>query len=191
MYSTPVYTDNFICSPDIEKVCTDEYEYTSGSPKISVRKNIISDKALEEVKNIIKNNFIIYLKKLSIKNNFKFTQSWITMNDKGDMHGFHRHWNTFFSCVYYVYSEGNSLIFRNPNFIEANTNYELNFETQNLLNGSTVIVPVKTGDIVIFPGWLNHCSSINQSEKTKIMIGVNFYLTNSIGEENKLNYTEL
>ena len=42
-----------------------------------------------------------------------------------------------------------------------------------------------TGDLIIFPGHLNHYSLPNNSDEPRIMIGSNFFIEGLIGEEEK------
>ena len=37
-------------------------------------------------------------------------------------------------------------------------------------------VPVMSGDIVIFPGWVQHSTTPNESDEPRLMIGANYWL---------------
>ena len=56
---------------------------------------------------------------------------------------------------------------------------------QNSFNSAIWSCTVKTGDLIIFPGHLNHYSLPNNSDEPRIMIGSNFFIEGLIGEEEK------
>jgi len=41
---------------------------------------------------------------------------------------------------------------------------------------------VKTGDIVIFPGWCEHQALPNEDDAPRIILGTNYFLTGTFGD---------
>ena len=37
-------------------------------------------------------------------------------------------------------------------------------------------IPVMSGDVVIFPGWVHHSTTPNESDESRLMIGANYWL---------------
>ena len=56
----------------------------------------------------------------------------------------------------------------------------------NIFNSRTYNASVKTGDIIIFPGWLEHQALPNEDESPRIILGTNYFVTGKLGRyENK------
>lgn len=86
------------------------------------------------------------------------TNYWFQQYDHGDFHSWHAHGGSVFNVVYYVDVDDSTsrTVFR--------------------INGKEVSVPVKSGDILIFPSCLQHCSIPNRSSKIKTVIALNIDL---------------
>ena len=52
-------------------------------------------------------------------------------------------------------------------------------------------MPARTGDLVIFPGWLNHETSVNESDDDRIIIGANYFLKGKLGTNEGLDVVNL
>ena len=83
------------------------------------------------------------------------TNYWFQQYTTGDFHSWHAHGGSVFNVVYYV-------------DIDDQTS-----KTTFRFNGKEVSVPVKSGDILIFPSCLQHCSAVNKSNKIKTVIALN------------------
>jgi len=88
--------------------------------------------------------------KLQIKN------YWYQIYKKGDYHGWHEHFISPYSNIYYL-----SL----P---------ESASKTTFRLCGEEFEIDVKEGQILSFPGFITHCSKPNQSDEDKVVIAFNF-----------------
>ena len=82
-------------------------------------------------------------------------ECWFQQYTKGDNHRFHYHLGAFYNCVYYV-----ELPEDGP-------------KTTIRIGGVHIDVPVKEGQILCFPGTLEHCSKPNESEGRKTVIAFN------------------
>ena len=47
---------------------------------------------------------------------------------------------------------------------------------------------MKTGDIVLFPGHINHGSLPNKSSEPRIIVGANFFIKGSLGTKENVNF---
>ena len=155
---------------------------------ISKSAEVLEDERLLRVKTHILTVFNDYVTNhLQIQNQFYLTQSWTAINHKGDAHHSHIHPNTVFSCVYYVQANSGDLQIKMPvSRIQEGYNLSYNVVQQNIFNSRTINLSVKTGDIVIFPGWCEHQALPNEDDTPRIILGTNYFATGSLGkDENK------
>lgn len=95
-------------------------------------------------------------------------KSWITLNEPGDYTAQHNHGPSDISGVYYISAseESGELFFKNPNkaMISSLCFYHLD---------EVMLAKVKTGAILLFPGWLDHGVLSNKSSQKRISISFN------------------
>jgi uncharacterized protein (TIGR02466 family) len=158
---------------------------------LSENSYILNKKELKRIKTFLNEKANFYKNKImEIKDNIGLTQSWLTINKKNSFHHIHKHPNTFISVVYYINSMNGILHFDiNQSPLEKGFNFEYKIKNYNIYNSSSWNLPVNTGDIVIFPGWINHRSSPNNQNQDKILIGSNYFLTGVLGNIN--NYSQI
>ena len=151
---------------------------------ISKSAEVLEDEKLLRLKTHILTVFNDYVvNHLQIENQFYLTQSWTAINHKGDAHHSHIHPNTVFSCVYYVQANSGDLQIKMPvSRIQEGYNLSYNVIQQNIFNSRTINLSVKTGDIVIFPGWCEHQALPNQDDSPRIILGTNYFVTGSFGD---------
>ena len=118
------------------------------------------------------------------------TQSWVTINNKGDSHHEHNHPNTILSCLYYAQASSGDFQIKTPRSgIQDGFNFSYKIKQPNAFNSAIWTCTVKTGDLIIFPGHLNHLSLPSVSENPRIMIGSNFFIEGLLGK--KENYEQI
>lgn len=88
-------------------------------------------------------------------NDIRATNYWYQQYSKGDYHDWHYHGDSTFSCVYYV-----DLNKDNP-------------KTTFRINRNEFEVEVSEGEVLIFPGFLEHTSKENNSDGVKTIISFN------------------
>jgi len=115
------------------------------------------------------------------KFNAHITKSWATYTIKNQHIASHKHTASHFSFVYYVRNEemGNirfekELAAQTGLFIPPTDEYIVDW---NQFNFSSYIIPVKTGDFLIFPSGLLHYTEINNKEEPRISISGDILLT--------------
>ena len=147
------------------------------SVDISKDHEILKQKALKRIKNFIDEKAQYFFKKLLfLKNELVITQSWVSRGQTGGTHHRHRHPNALFSVVYYVDCPSAQLRFsREDNFLDNSYLFSYDFEQYNFYTSRHWTVPVKTGDLFIFPGSLFHESSPNQHSTDKWVLGANYF----------------
>ena len=125
---------------------------------------------------------------LKIEDEFYLTTSWATKNVKGAAHHAHTHPNTLLSAVYYAESQSGDLtISSNTNGMFPNFDFKWNLSEFNNFNSRSWVIPVRTGDIVVFPGWLNHYGTRNLHDTPRIAVGANFFTRGTFGQSDGVN----
>lgn len=107
------------------------------------------------VEPIIKNNSFILKESLKLDCDLTLGNYWFQQYENGDYHGWHNHFDTYYSSVYYVELPKDSV---KTTFKVIDNEYE--FE-------------VSEGDILSFPSHLYHESKVNKSNKRKTIISFN------------------
>jgi len=143
--------------------------------KTSQTNQLLNQSGLERVR-----SFMVTLTKrfvsecLKIEDEFYLTTSWATKNVKGAAH--------------HAHSESGDLTITAPtNGMFPNFDFKWNLSEFNNFNSRSWVIPVRTGDIVIFPGWLNHYGTPNLHDKPRIVVGANFFTRGTFGQSDGVN----
>jgi len=126
--------------------------------------------------NFIIEHTIIYWKELNYDISYKpfIEEMWYNVYKEGSFIDSHNHAPRILTCSFYISKESgtSNIVFENPlstllkhqpYYIDKN-NYHRLFEEE---------VDAQSGDLIIFPGWLNHRTIKNNSTADRIMIGAN------------------
>jgi len=161
--------------------------------EVSNNHRFLETYGMERVKDFIVDFTQKFVKEqLRIKQEFYLTSSWVTRNHKGDRHHGHTHPNTLLSCVYYYKAESGKLtVSSERNGLFPNFDFNFHYDEYNNFNSKSWTLDVKSGDIVIFPGWLNHFSTPNESNKERIIIGANFFTRGKFGTYDNTDLIEI
>ena len=203
VHALPVYKEetNFILTKDeLDTVLNQDYHITKQSGKngvkISKTDKVLEDEKLHRVKIFILSRFNHYVEKiLQIENCFYLTQSWSAINGKDSTHHLHAHPNTILSCVYYAAANPDNggelrLQFQRSRLQEG---FYFAYEKKepNVFNSHATDIKVKTGDVVIFPGWVDHRTLPNKSDDERIIIGTNYFAVGKLGKEANKEFIEI
>ena len=102
-------------------------------------------------------------------------EAWVNINKKGNFNYAHNHPGKFFSCVYYVkggLKKGN-IDFTTPVEAHAYTIHNHMVAAHNSFTGHALSIPPITGELLIFPAWLNHVVRQNETDEDRISIALN------------------
>lgn len=101
---------------------------------------------------------------------FKIMNSWINIAEKGIKHEYHAHPGYTIAGSYYfrVSEEQGGLNFNNPNLMMYNCGFPEGSQSPQSLE----LIP-SDGDIILFPAWLQHGTSVNTSEDERISVAFN------------------
>ena len=179
---TPIYkVENFYTCNEKEIKCLKSFNYV----KNQIHKNYITDgnifenKDLKNLKKAITDKFHYFTSNIiGINNKFNMERNWATINYKGQNHGPHTHPNIVFALSFYVKCKNGAINFKTDNNRTSisesfNFNYEKNKD--NIYNSDMWKMPVKTGDLIIFPGHVTHYGDPHLDDDERIMIGVNWF----------------
>lgn len=129
------------------------------------------DEALEQ--------FQLYCEKLVV------TGCWINRHLKTGQTAMHTHRNVELVVVWYLdVPEGSgNLIMRDPLEYHWGSFISRKREQEELTGGQ--VIPVKTGDVLIFPGWMNHCTEANPTDQPRYVMSINFCVERLIRYDTK------
>jgi uncharacterized protein (TIGR02466 family) len=147
--------------------------------------SLLNDKALTSLKKFIIKKAKEYVRNvLEIKDQIYLTQSWSTLNPTNAFHEPHTHPNTFISLVYYAQcKEGSIHIHSDISSIRKCFNFHYTINRFNIYNSQIWELPVRTGDIVLFPGHIRHSSVPNRTQQDRIAVGANFFIKGTLGSK--------
>ena len=120
---------------------------------------------------------------------FIITQSWINKNSKGESHHEHTHPNSMISGVWYpqINEKSAPIQFRNSNQRDVLPN----LKRLNQFNSATFLLPMRKGELIIFPSNLLHSVPPNQIDEERISLSFNTWIKGNMGEESNLTYLPL
>ena len=165
------YIDNY-------KQNTDE---TSKTVNVFVeRGHFLENSKLEKIKELISTHAFYFRDNIMMcTNELEIQASWLTVNHKGSYHPPHNHAHAIFSVCYYPKADSGELVLQAPDGKSTwQRDYRMGFQYTQLNEWSATnwSVPVMSGDIVIFPGWVQHSTTPNESDELRLMIGANYWL---------------
>ena len=196
IFPTPIYSSklNRPLSKEelsfIDKTKKDVYKNKGNTT--SNDKNILENKIFKNLKNDLYLNVKDYFDKVICSSNNitpYITQSWLNYTETNEYHHRHAHPNSLVSGVFYIncHEEYDRIKF----FKEKYKSIILDTENWNLYNSETWWLPVKTGDILLFPSSLTHMVETKQGNNTRISLAFNVFVRGNIGNEKNLTYLKL
>ena len=117
------------------------------------------------------------------------TQSWLNKNKKGESHHEHVHPNSMVSGVWYpqIHEELPPIQFRS----RTQRDISLQTEKYNTFNSATFMLPMKRGELILFPSNLTHSVPINLTDQERISLSFNSWPKGSMGDIKSLTYLPL
>jgi uncharacterized protein (TIGR02466 family) len=149
---------------------------------------ILNHKAFKELKTDLNLRVQDYFKKVICSTDTitpYITQSWLNYTEPNQFHHRHKHYNSLISGVFYINCDEQ---FDKIEFFSDR--YELirfKVKEYNIWKSDSWNFPVKTGDIILFPSWLNHMVETKKGDNTRISLAFNTFIKGDIGEDNNLD----
>ena len=149
--------------------------------------NFTSDEGLKDIKKFCEQQLKIYIEEIEgVDTNLaglRITQSWLNKTKPGEYHHSHSHPNSYLSGVLYITCLPNDSI-NFDNRSEGNYN-SMRFQMNKITawNSNGAVVNVKEGDLIIFPSWVPHGVSFNETEnKERISLAFNTFPIGEMGD---------
>lgn len=101
------------------------------------------------------------------------SMSWMNCHPKGGFTDVHHHHNVVvaMACYLHVPEGSGNLMIKNPLSVH---NYAMPVDEHYYDNeGEWEVVPVKTGDVFFFPGWLDHKTEVNPTDNNRYIMSIN------------------
>lgn len=191
-----------ICNFNIERnIKTSELNYILSLNKrknlgnfTSIDTYILENENLKDIKKFIQNSLDEYFSTIfnpakSQSAKLYITQSWANYNQYEQYHQRHNHQNSFVSGVFYpkIDDKISEIQFYNP------TTYliEIVPEEYNMWNSNTMNCSIKTGDLIIFPSWMQHMVPPNIGDDSRISIAFNTFVSGVFGKKEQLTELKL
>jgi uncharacterized protein (TIGR02466 family) len=161
----------------------------------SNNRRVLENPAFAEIKKFAQDCLDLWIDKIiapAYENSVKLqiTQSWLNYTDKSGHHHLHYHPNSIISGVIYIQASEfkDQIEFQNT----AINPWHVHTDKANAFNSTLYHVPVKTGDVVLFPSTMYHGVPEVQSDKTRISLAFNSFWIGKIGYSNdETNYLEI
>ena len=117
------------------------------------------------------------------------TQSWLNKSKKGESHHEHVHPNSMVSGVWYpqIHEQMPPIQFRSRNQRDVS----LQTEQYNTFNSATFMLPMKRGELILFPSNLTHSVPTNVGEEERISLSFNTWPKGNMGDIKSLTYLPL
>ena len=117
------------------------------------------------------------------------TQSWLNKSKKGESHHEHVHPNSMISGVWYpqIHEQMPPIQFRS----RQQRDVALQTNQYNTFNSATFMLPMKKGELILFPSSLTHSVPTNVGEEERISLSFNTWPKGSMGDISSLTYLPL
>lgn len=126
------------------------------------------------------NEFFKEINRPDKKTHLTITQSWVNITGQGQAHQKHKHWNSFYSGVFYINAIENQdkIYFHNYSGLR---DIQVTPTEHNIYNSMTWWIPVKSKELIIFPSNLYHEVDIVEHDKNRVSLSFNTFPTGHLG----------
>jgi uncharacterized protein (TIGR02466 family) len=141
---------------------------------------------LKSIKDICECHLKKYIETiLDCDQEFYITNSWATKNAPGEGHHTHAHPNSIVSGVLYleVPDVNNEIEFHHKSALKQNFDFNYTINNFNIFNSDSWFLPIKQGQILLFPSWVRHGVKSNNSNSNRIVLGFNTFVKGKFGSE--------
>ena len=193
IFPTPIYTtkmDRGFTKQELNFVKEQKNHCTNNQGNINTKDNyILNRKEFKNIKKFLDKCCEDYLNRIICpKNNVELyiTQSWLNKNGKGESHHEHLHPNSMISGVWYpqINEKLPPIQFRNS----QQRDITLSIKNYNHFNSATFMLPMRRGELILFPSSLSHSVPRNLSNEERISLSFNTWSKGSLGEIEALTY---
>ena len=149
---------------------------------------ILNKKEFKNIKKFLEKCCKDYLEKIICsKNNISLyiTQSWLNYTEESQFHHKHEHPNSVVSGVLYLDTDKKTdqIVFSHPIRYQQ---IQPDVGKFNMWNSDSWWIPVKTGELFMFPSSLTHQVVTKKGNNTRISLAFNTFYKGTIGSEDQL-----
>lgn len=150
-------------------------------------RQILDHEKLSGLKNYVQSFVDEFFTKIYAPKNevrLRLTQSWTNVTKKGEYHHKHAHASSFLSGCLYVKALENSdkITF----YKEGYKMISFSSDNYHTYNSTSWWVPVKTGDLIVFPSDLTHMVETVKDNDMRVSIAFNTFPVGYIGDDETL-----
>ena len=185
-----IYNAECIGTKDSEQKQIDNLYGKKNTNRQSLDNFILDNPELENIRKWIHLQINDYARNvMGSKSEMIITQSWLNKNGRGESHHEHAHPNSMISGVWYPQINENlpPIEFRTP----IHRDISMQIETYNQFNSATFMLPMKMGELIMFPSNLSHSVQPNLSDEERISLSFNTWCKGSLGDKKSLTYLPL
>ena len=174
-----------LCITDIPM--TKSQEMTNHQSKdLYLFDNEFAGEGLKDIKKFCESQLKKYLEKIEgVDTNLaglRITQSWLNKNKPNESHPRHFHVNSYLSGVLYITCLPNDGIKFENRSKRSYQNIEFQVKTNTIWNSSGCGQRVTEGDLIIFPSWVSHGVSPNETKnRERISLAFNTFPIGEMG----------
>ena len=172
------YLDRRITNEELEEVIKLGQEtHDNFGNLITNNHNILDNKKFIDIKNFIQRNLNEYIEKViqpKSKVSIFITESWLNYNRTNEFHHLHYHKNSYLSGVFYI----NTLKDDNIVLVDSQPKYCLEIESEYSTDQWNL--PVKQGQLILFPSFLYHEVEKNRERETRVSLSFNTFIKGDI-----------
>jgi len=192
IFPTPIYTSKLekkLTASELKFIDKNKKNTYKNDGNLTSKNNyILNEKPFKELKLQLELRVDDYFNKvICSSDDIKpyITHSWLNYTEETQHHHNHAHPNSLVSGVLYLNSDPE---FDKIIFIK-NVYHGIKPLTKeyNLWNSDSWYVPVKTGDILMFPSSLTHMVESKKGSNTRVSLAFNVFIKGEIGEGKQLN----
>ncbi len=151
---------------------------------------ILDKPELANIRAFIEAKIDKYVKDIMASNDtLVITQSWLNKSGQGESHHEHVHPNSIISGVWFpqIHEQLPPIQFRN----NRQRDVALQSIKFNTFNSATFMLPMKLGELLLFPSNLSHSVPVNQSTTERISLSFNTWPKGNMGDKKSLTYLPL
>jgi uncharacterized protein (TIGR02466 family) len=187
LFPTPVITCNIdrpFTKQEIDCVQYHKQHTYKNTANITSLNTSILKNNFPEVNKFIKTGIDYYVNNIICPDNeleFYVTQSWLNYTEPGQSHHKHAHLNSIISGVFYFHAEEgvDKIHFENDYYRQIS----IPAKQWNTFNSVSWWIPVKSGELVLFPSSLVHMVEPTKSHNTRISLSFNVFVRGMLGKE--------
>lgn len=196
LFPTPVYYYNYDKTFKKEKEFVKKQKTRPNTGNSTSLDNyILKASVLRNIKNFIDESIQDYFVKIyapqeevfgagkKLSTEVYVTQSWINFCKKGQYHHKHKHPNSFISGIFYIEAD----VAQDKIYFYKDSKDSLTVPPKdfNIYNSDSWWLPVKTGELIIFPSYFEHSVATTKTDN-RISLSFNTFLRGSLGNDKDL-----